>query len=476
MIQPALSNRSFAHLILMSMLIAWALGPFGLVHATGIDRAAGALEPSATTLISVSSAGAQTDASSAHSAVSVGGRYIAFESSASNLVAGDTNAMQDIFVHDRQTGLTERVSVDSAGGQADGSSAFPQISADGRFVVFSSEATNLVSEDTNSVLDVFVRDRESGETSRVSVAADGAQGDGWSYIPSISTDGRFIVFASGAANLVAGDLNGYEDVFVHDRQSGEISLVSVASDGTQGDFYSQLPTISSDGRFVAFESNASNLVAGDTNHTADVFVHDRQSGDTWMVSVSSGVAQGDDWSYDPYISSDGRTVVFTSDASNLVDDDINNTPDVFVHDLQTSQTQLVSLAGDGQLGNAASWEGGISADGRFVAFISYASNLVPGDANDLRDAFVVDRQTGEVARVSVSSAGGEANGASEFPSISPDGFVVGFASYADNLVEGDVNNVCDLNSDGDYKENCPDVFINARSSGEMIFLALVVKD
>ncbi len=260
--------------------------------------------------------------------------------------------MQDIFVHDRQTGLTERVSVDSAGGQADGSSAFPQISADGRFVVFSSEATNLVSEDTNSVLDVFVRDRESGETSRVSVAADGAQGDGWSYIPSISTDGRFIVFASGASNLVAGDLNGYEDVFVHDRQSGEISLVSVASDGTQGDFYSQLPTISSDGRFVAFESNASNLVAGDTNHTADVFVHDRQSGDTWMVSVSSGAAQGDDWSYDPYISSDGRTVVFTSDASNLVDDDINNTPDVFVHDLQTSQTQLVSLAGDGQLGNA----------------------------------------------------------------------------------------------------------------------------
>jgi Tol biopolymer transport system component len=210
---------------------------------------------------------------------------VVFDSSARNLVGGDTNAASDVFVHDRQTGQTTRVSVTTDGTQGNGHSTWPSISGDGQYVTFVSKASNLVSGDTNGVSDVFVHDRKTGQPTRASTASDGTQGNGGSQNPSLSFDGRYVVFWSGATNLIDGDTNGVWDIFVHDRETGETTRVSVASDGTQGNDISRFPSISADGRYVAFESDADNLVSGDTNGFSDIFVHDRETGETICVSI-----------------------------------------------------------------------------------------------------------------------------------------------------------------------------------------------
>jgi hypothetical protein len=238
----------------------------------------------------------------------------------------------DVFARDRQNGTTERVSVDSSGGQGNGSSYAPSMSADGRYVAFHSLASSLVSMDTNLSSDVFVRDRQSGTTQLVSVNSGGMQANGNSYYPSISADGRFVAFWSLASNLVPGDTNNLADVFVRDRQSGTTERVSVDSTGSQGNGGSYYPAISSDGRYVAFWSSASTLAAGDTNGVADVFLRDRQGGSTERDSVNSAGAQGNDDSYSPSISADGRDVAFYSVATNLVPGDTNGVGDVFVRD------------------------------------------------------------------------------------------------------------------------------------------------
>ena len=350
-----------------------------------------------TARVSVATDGTQGNAYSwgGWRSLSADGRYVAFESGASNLVAGDTNDRPDTFVHDRQSGETTRVSVATDGTQGDGPSyGFqPSLSADGRYVVFGSLASNLVAGDTNVAGDVFVHDRESGETTRVSVATDGTQSDAWSWGGSLSADGRYVAFVSLASNLVAEDTNGTYDVFVHDRESGETTRVSVATDGTQSDAYSGSSegSLSADGRYVVFGSGASNLVAGDTNGARDVFVHDRESGETTRVSLATDGTQGDGDSYEGSLSADGRYVAFMSDGSNLVAGDTNGHTDIFVHDRQSGETTRVSVATDGTQSDAWSWGGSLSADGRYVAFVSLASNLVAGDTIDSVDVFVHDR-------------------------------------------------------------------------------------
>ena len=335
--------------------------------------------------VSVSSSGDQGDLASATAydrCFSADGRYVAFESSSSNLVPGDTNGTRDVFVHDRVTGGTERVSVSSSGGQGNDWSDSPSISADGRYVAFYSRASNLVAGDTNAVADIFVHDRVTGGTERVSVSSTGEQGDGaW---PSISADGRYVAFYSSASNLVPGDTNGAFDVFVHDRVTGETIRVSVSSSGVEGNSMSGLPTISADGRYVAFHSIASNLVPGDTNSGFDVFVHDLVTGETERVSVSSAGEESNDgsvYSYGLAISSDGRYVAFPSNASNLVPGDTNGKIDVFVHDRVTGATERVVVSSSGEQGNDHSAFASISADGRYVAFQSEATNLTTGETN-----------------------------------------------------------------------------------------------
>ena len=394
--------------------------------------------------VSVDSIGTQSDFGSEDPKISADGRYVAFQSDATNLVAGDTNGASDIFVHDRQTGTTERVSVATGGAEGGAPSLQPRLSGNGRYVAFSSDAVNLVGGDTNGATDVFVRDRQAATTIRVSVDSSGAQATGTSPLGAISFDGRFVTFASDAPDLVAGDTNGIQDVFLRDLLDGTTSRVSVDTQGNEADGPSSWPAVSGDGSIVLFESDATNLVAGDTNGALDCFVHATGAGGTETESVGIGGAPANGASSETSISADQRFVAFESDASNLVAGDVNGVRDVFVRDRQAATTTLVSVATGGAQGNGPSSRPSISSDGRYVAFESAATNLVAGDTNAASDAFVHDLQNGVTTRVSVTTAGGQANGASAAPAISGDGGAIAFESLATNLVTGDTNGVLDV--------------------------------
>jgi Tol biopolymer transport system component len=341
-----------------------------------------------TLIVSVSSSGARANGACWGPAISANGRYVAFESAASDLVADDTNGRADIFVRDTVNGTTERVSVSSSGEQADGASEDPGISASGRFVVFESNASTLVGNDTNGRWDVFIHDRQTGETKRLSAGPSG-QGNRDSTDPSISANGQFVVFESTASNLVGNDTNRRMDVFIRSLVNGKISRVSIQSDGGQARRgNSGNPSVSGDGRYVAFDSFAPNLVPGDTNRSPDVFLRDRKSGKTKRISVRSGGRQANAWSVDPTISTNGRYIAFSSAATNMVPNDTNRRWDGFVHDRTARKTKRVSVQSDGGQARAGdSHDVAISGDGRFVAFESLAKNLVSKDTNNRQDVF-----------------------------------------------------------------------------------------
>jgi Tol biopolymer transport system component len=394
--------------------------------------------------VSVGAGGVQGNGFSGAPAISADGLSVAFHTDASNLISWDTNGLTDVYFRAWQIDYTEIVSVDSSAVLGDHSSYFPSISADGRIVAFMSYATDLVPGDTNSAEDVFVRSRSSGTTERVSISSGGLQGNGGSYAASISADGRFVAFASFASNLVPGDTNGTVDVFLRDRLSGVTELVSIGPGGGPGNGASQSPSISADGRYVAFASDASDLVPGDTNGVTDVFVRDRLTGVTTRVSVGSGGVEGNGPSYSPAISADGLSVAFASDASNLISWDTNGFTDVYFRAWQIDYTEIVSVDSSAALGNGPSGSPSISADGRIVAFASDATNLVLGDTNGVSDVFVRNRSHGTTERVSISSGGLQGNGSSLSPSISADGRFVAFASDAAFLVPGDTNGTTDI--------------------------------
>ncbi|MBI5032932.1 MAG: PD40 domain-containing protein [Chloroflexi bacterium] len=429
-------------IVLVFVLVLWTtLG--SVSTSTAYHSATFSLSPGSITRVSVSSSGTQANNHSYSPAISTDGRYVAFESTATNLVGGSNNGRSHIYVHDRQTGQTTRVSVDSDGIQANQNSNWASVSADGRYVVFESDATNLVGSDTNGKEDIFVHDRQTSQTTRISVASDGTQGNDDSVRPSISGDGRYVAFYSEANNLVLGDTNGHSDVFVHDRQTEQTTRVSVSSAGVQGNNESFVPRISANGRYVAFESYASNLVSGDGNASQDVFVHDRELGLTTLVSMTNLGASGDNRSISPSINADGRYVAFLSTATNLVSNDTNSYDDIFVHD-RGSQTTRVSVASDGAQGNGQSWSPSISGDGRYVTFRSSAANLVSADTNAKFDIFVHDRQTNQTTRISIASNGAQGDDDSSGPAISTDGRYVAFYSQATNLVGGDTNGKYDI--------------------------------
>jgi hypothetical protein len=370
------------------------------------------------------------------------GRYTTFESSADNLVVGDLDSASDVFVYDRQTGQTEMVSVDANGINVYGYFYDPSISDDGRYVAFYGYSDELTPNDTNSTEDVYVRDRQTGVVTRVSVKSNGAQANGYSYDPHISANGQFVVFVSYASNLVAGDTNNAYDVFVHNRTTGTTTRVSLKAASTQTNDSSWLPAVSADGNLVAFYSYATNLVTGDTNDSPDVFVRDIAAKTTTRVSVSSAGVQGNSWSEGPQISDNGRYVSFTSDADNLVTGDVNGNTDVFIRDRQTNTTTLVSRDA---AGNQAEWAYGssLSADGALVAFES-PSGLLPGGATNSYDVYVRNWQTGTIVRASVSNSNAGGNGESWGPALSADGTAVAFHSVATNLVTGDNNLATDI--------------------------------
>jgi Tol biopolymer transport system component len=404
--------------------------------------------------VSVSSAGGEGNGDSWETTISADGRWITFVSLADDLVPGDANGLRDDFVHDRLSGQTLRVSVSSSGMEGNGTSGGPAVSGDGRWVAYYSSASNLVAGDTNNAWDVFVRDLAAGTTERISLGPGGVQGDLDSQLPAISHDGRWVVFVSDATNLVPGDTNGVRDVFVRDRLAGLTERVSLSTQGAQANNRSSGVAISTDGRYVSFASFADTLVAGDTNGAVDVFVHDRAGGATWRASVDDAGSQGNGHSgYDPAtgfmltgLSADGRFVLFNSLASNLVPGDANGVMDVFVHDLASGRTSCVSLAPDLSFGNGRSMSThspAISADGRFVGFHSWASNLVAGDTNGVADCFRRDRLIGITERLSLASGGAQGNGDSAYAVLSADGRFAAFHSSATNLVPGDGNGALD---------------------------------
>lgn len=395
-----------------------------------------------TTRVSVASDGTEGDDDSYARDIDLQGRFVLFESHATNLVPDDTNGVMDIFVYDRMNGETERVSLAYDGSEPNDTSHTSRISSDGRYITFRSGATNLVTGDTNGYGDVFVRGLETNQIKIASVATDGTQGNDSSHEPSLSADGRIVGFMSWATNLVPGDTNGHDDVFVHDRVTGETSRVSVATDGTQGNDHSERPHLSANGRWVVFHTHSTNL---DEHGMGGVFVHDRLTGATTRASVAHDGTPATGNS--PHISEDGRYVVF-SGGDGLVPGDTNGFTDVFVRDLVARETRRVSVATDGTQGNHWSDDGAISPDGGHVAFYSGASTLVPNDTNGTGDIFVHKLLTSETRRVSLSSTGEEGNGYSAIlltpVPVSWGADVVSYWSDASNLVPGDTNGIRDV--------------------------------
>jgi len=383
--------------------------------------------------------------------------------------------------------VLEIVSLATNGAQGDRDSGLASISPTGRFVAFVSLATNFASVPNNGFENIFLRDTCNAapagcapSTIPVSVAPDGSLGNGdsgssfgFATIPAISSNGRFVAFASDATNLVAGDTNGSTDIFLRDTCTGAPAgctpntiRVSVASDGTQSNDSSFDPSISADGRFVAFDSKATNLVTNDNNAASNVFLRDTciaaPAGcvpSTTRISVASDGTQGNDASTSPAISANGRFVTFQSGAKNFAPNDTSLFLDVFVRDTCfgaasgcTPSTSLVSIGLGGQLGNNASTFPTISSDGRFIAFPSFATNLTADAVTQgVENVFVRDTCVGAPAGcvpattlVSVSNAGVSGNGASGLPSIGANGRFVAFNSDAQNLVSGDTNGFTDV--------------------------------
>ena len=393
--------------------------------------------------VSVTSAGAEGHGPSTQAAVSADGRFVAFASDAPDLVP-DNGTNRDIFIHDRLTATTELISVATDGGEANGPSLFPALSADGRYVVYESQADNLVPGDGNGYADIFLRDRQAETTTRVTLAPNGDEANDDSLTPSISASGRYVTYTSQATNLAADDANGERDVFVVDLTTGATQLVSKATDGTQGNFDSGglgagAARISADGRYVVFGSFANTLVPNDMNDSDDIFVRDRVNSTTERVSVSTDGVEGNDHSMYGAISDDGRYVVFFSLADTLVAGDHNGAADVFLRDRQTGDTARISRGTGVSEANGASRFPVISGDGRFTAFQSDAGNLVDNDGNSRTDIFLYDMQPAVTQRMSAPSAGGEAHGNSTTAAINGDGSVVAFQSLADDLIPVDDN-------------------------------------
>jgi Tol biopolymer transport system component len=420
----------------MALQIAWAS------RWIVVAAAASPIRAQSVERISCDGSGVPGNGDSSDPSTSDAGNRVAFSSLAINLVAGDTNFLSDVFVRDRVAGTTTRVSVSTAGVQANGPSYAPRITADGNFAVFASDAGNLIALDTNSATDVLMHDIAGGTTFRASLTDANDQPDGASYDPAVSSDGRFVAFTSLAGNIVSGDGNFASDVFLRDRQNQTTIRVSVSSQGGEASGFSFKPAISRDGRYVAFASAASNLDPLDLDGYYDVFVRDTVAGTTTLVSLGSGGVKGDSNSVDPAISDDGRCVAFTSAADNLVPGDLDGDSDVFVRDVVNGTTICASVDSDGNISNTfgpvASGFPAISADGQSVFFASGSDVLVDDDQNLSSDVFCRFAPLGMTTRQSIAPDFSEADRGAAWsrPACSADASFVAFVSNSTNLVSG----------------------------------------
>ena len=390
-------------------------------------------------LVSRDNSGGQTTGGAAFPDVSSDGRFVAFQYEGS-LVPADGNPRSDVYVYDRQNDTVELISRDASGTVGDNFSAQPSISADGRFVAFRSPATNLVPLDTNGVNDIFVFDRTNQTIERVSVNNSGDEANGSCSRPSISDDGRYVAFASSATNL---DGAGFRGVFVYDRQNDTIVRASLNTSGNPVSGSGSGVALSGNGQVVAF-SYSGVLDSSDTNGEDDIYVRDLVAGTTELVSKNGNGDIGDNESIEAAISQDGRFVAFSSAATNLVTPDSNGRYDVFVFDRTNDTIERVSQDNSGAIGNGSSFVPAISNDGRFVTFESNADNLVTGDTNTAQDIFLFDRNLSQIVRMSVNPNGTQADAGNQSSAISGDGGTVVFQTDSNILFTGDSDSGSDI--------------------------------
>ncbi len=416
--------------------------------------------------VSVSTTGVETKNAS-RPVISGNGNVVAFWTDIGALIPDDTNFAGDVYVRNRLTNTTERVSLGFGGVQTartdtNPPTSYPDIGIDdgGTYVAFASDATNIIANnaDTNGVTDVFVVDRSQAansptRTKHVSFGSAGnPQANGGSFNPTISGNGQFVVYRSVASTIV-GDSNNQPDIFIFDRAANANALVNVSTDEVQAnneDGNSKF-SVSDDGRYIAFESLATNLVASDTNAKRDIFIRDRNSGgSTCRLSLAPGGLQSNGDSYDPFISGTGDFVVFTSFANNLVTGDTNGQADIFIWERAAATgcagtISLVSVTSDGLQSNGGSARGSTNDSGRYVVYWSVGSNLVDGDTNGQPDFFVFDRTTEITTRVNVNASYEQSNGfQNQFASINDDGSLIAYESFGNNLVGGDTNASSDI--------------------------------
>jgi Tol biopolymer transport system component len=411
-----------AMILLLSLLMAAAFIYMGVESASS--------SPNDVLLVSSNASGTQGNADSYALAISPDGRYVAFTSPSSNLVTG-VSGYQQAFRKDLLTSEVKLASCDSSGNQGTNGTFHPSISADGRYVAFSSSAPNLLSTPT-TFSQVFRKDLQTNQVALCSSTSGGTQGNSNSNRTSMSSDGRYVTFESDATNLGPATTPGRTNIFRKDLQTGEVRLASSNASGTEGDQSSMNPKASTDGRYVTFNSDATNLVTGGTSGT-QIFRKDLQTGEVKLCSASSTDAQGNGTSDEASMSSDGRYAVFNSDSSNLVPgvDGFQ----VYRKDLLTGETVLCSKNASGAQGDDYSGGAAVSPDGRFVCFSSSATNLVT-TASTIVQVYRKDLVTGTVVLVSCDASGAQGDDNSFRPSIASDGRYVAFASHAGNLVSG----------------------------------------
>lgn len=421
-----------------------ALGLLAALGAAGPGPAPAPAQDAGPFLVSVPAAGGELDGDSVYSAASDDGRFVAYATRATNVVPADLNGdALDVIVRDLLTGESFLESKNTQGAQANGDSEHPVLSADGRQVIFQSTAVNLAAPDSNGIdSDIFVRDRVAGTTTIVSVSSAGVQGDGPSTFPDISADGRFAVFLSQATNLDPLHPKANEavvDAFVRDLVAQTTEFVSVAPDGTQGDADVSAVAISGDGRFVAFQT-ASKLLSRDTNRLEDIYLWDRTTRALDLISTdSTGEKSANGASRQPAIDHSGRWIAFDSSGRNLIPGlELSAARRVYAFDRETGARHLVSRTFDGRLDEGRGATASICADGRYVLFGSDGPTLVPADTNAASDVFLHDLETGLTTLQSATSGGeqGDADSGPIFHAVSRGATTVAFRSRAANLVPG----------------------------------------